>query len=260
MKEKKFFTGKKPPLVAMVQDPTPSEMICTITNGKYEGADAFGIQLESLKKEYRDPVTLKNICAACGDLPIYLTAYPTHYSADLTHDECAELLLMGLDAGATLIDVRADQFHPEPNELTYDEEAVAKQRKLIDEIHARGGQVLMSTHTHTHWSVDQVLACAKAQEERGADVIKIVNWCNSEEEERESFEMIRRLKNELSHPFLFLVNGKYHKRVRQLGIQFGVSMALCVVNYIAPSSKEQPLLRAMRAATDHLVMQEQYDG
>ena len=127
MKEKKFFTGKKPPLVAMVQDPTPSEMVCTITNGKYEGADAFGIQLESLKKEYRDPVTLKNICAACGDLPIYLTAYPTHYSADLTHEECAELLLMGLDAGATLIDVRADQFHPEPNELTYDEEAVAKE-------------------------------------------------------------------------------------------------------------------------------------
>ncbi len=255
MKKKEFFTGKKPPLVAMVQDPTPSEMICTITKGLYEGADAFGIQLECLEKEYRDLATLKNIFAACADRPIYLTAYPSHYSSDLTQEECAALLLMGLEAGATLIDVRGDQFHPEPHELTYDASAVEKQKKLIDEIHAGGGQVLMSSHTHIHLDADTVVAYAKEQEARGADVIKIVNFCNSEEEERESFEMIYRLTKEISHPFLFLVNGKYHKRIRQLGIQLGVSMALCVVDYKPFSSKEQPLLRAMRVAADHLVMQ-----
>ena len=40
-----FLTYQKPLLCAMVQDSTPAEMICTIMNSQYDGAEAFGIQL-----------------------------------------------------------------------------------------------------------------------------------------------------------------------------------------------------------------------
>ena len=48
-----FIGHSKPLLTAMVQAKTPEEVCCIITDSIYDGAEAFGIQLENLEKQYR---------------------------------------------------------------------------------------------------------------------------------------------------------------------------------------------------------------
>ena len=249
-----FVTYHKPLLCAMVQDATPSEMICTIMNSHYDGAEAFGIQLENLLPEYRSLEQLKNIFSYCRNKPIYLTSYRSYSNKGLTDDERIELLLLGLEAGGTLCDVEGDLYHREPNELTFDPEAVAKQEALIKRIHEMGGEVLISTHIHDFFDEEKTVKIALEQKRRGADVVKIVNFARTDDELMANLNIIHRLKKELDGtPFLYLANGEKCHLLRQMGARLGVCMYLCVQNYIAVSSKEQPLLRSMKIARDALM-------
>ena len=142
-KEISFLGHSKPLLTAMVQAKTPEEACCIITDSMYDGAEAFGIQLENLERKYRNVETLKSIFYHCGDKPIYITSYRNGESTGYTDEECEQYLLMGLEAGAALCDVMGDMYKQEKYGITYDEEAVKKQRELIDKIHSRGGEVLM---------------------------------------------------------------------------------------------------------------------
>ena len=134
MKKATFLTYDKPLLCAMVQDETPDEMICTIMDSLYDGADAFGIQLCNLQMEYRNEETLRKIFSYCEGKPIYITSYRGKYNKDLSEEERMEFLLMGLRAGATLCDVPGDTFAPCKEQMTFEPEAVEKQKKLIIKI------------------------------------------------------------------------------------------------------------------------------
>lgn len=253
--QKPTFLGRERPLLcAMVQDTTPDEMICTILDSLYDGADAFGIQLCNLQKEYRTEETLRKIFSYCDGHPIYVTSYRGGQSKDLTDEERADLLLLALRAGATLCDVMGDYFAPTKDQLTFDAAAVEKQKALIDEIHAAGGEVLISTHTSRTFSEEEVVAYAKEQIARGADVVKIVSKAETEDEETMALQIIRRLKKECDRPFLFLVGGKYTRLVRQIGPALGVCMYLCVQRYRPVTAKPQPLLRAVKAIRDAMLL------
>ena len=143
---KTFLTCEKPLLTAMVQAQTPQECKDIILNSIWDGAEAFGIQLENLKKEYRKPEILVDIFASCEGKPIYVTSYRNSNSAGDTDEECAKLLLMASECGATLCDIMGDYFHPEPHELTMDPEALNKQKALIEELHKRGRSVDVNTY------------------------------------------------------------------------------------------------------------------
>ena len=56
---KTFLTCEKPLLTAMVQAQTPQECKDIILNSIWDGAEAFGIQLENLKKEYIQKIAEK---------------------------------------------------------------------------------------------------------------------------------------------------------------------------------------------------------
>lgn len=253
-KKATFLTYDKPLLTAMVQEKTPEDAICVIMDSLYDGADAFGIQLCNLLPEYRDEETLRKIFSYCEGKPIYITSYRGHQSKGMTDDECMDLLLMGLRAGATLCDVMGDTFHPETDQLTFDPEAVEKQKALINKIHEMGGEVLISTHTSRYFTEEEVLTYARAQIERGADVVKIVSKANSEEEQMAALQIIHRLKKELDKPFLFLVGGSHTRLVRQIGPALGVCMYLCVQRYFPVTAKAQPQLRATKAIRDYMIL------
>lgn len=247
-----FLNYQKPMLTAMVQDSTPEAMICTIGDSIFDGADALGIQMCNLGREYRTEEKMKPIFDACMGRPSYITSYRGHESKGLTDEECMDFLLMGLRCGATLCDVMGDLYHPEKNQLTLDPDAVAKQKDLIARIHDMGGEVLMSSHLGDFYEEQQILDFAFAQRERGADVVKLVSVAKTEEQMLESFRIIRSLKRNLDVPFLFLASGKYGRMVRQLGPSFGVSMYLCVQRYHPVTTKMQPILHAMRAVRDNI--------
>lgn len=248
-----FLNREKPLLCAMVLCQTPEACIEKIKASISDGAEAIGIQLEKLKREYRDIETLKRIFEAAGDLPIYATSYRGNDSKGLSDDELVDFLLMALDAGATLIDVMGDVYCPSKYEITYDEEAVSKQKALISKIHEKGGEVLMSCHTHAKLSVEETLKIAKAQRERGVDVVKIVNVTEDISELPECFETVLTLKNELDCAFLYLCSGPCHKMIRQTGANLGVCMYLCVQNYGPFDPSLQPRLKDIKLIRDHMM-------
>lgn len=252
--ELKYLNNRRPVLTAMVQASTPEEAICIIENSLYDGAEAFAIQLENLKREYRTEETLRSIFSYCEGRPIYITSYRNSESTGMTDEECMEYLLLGLKAGATLCDVMGDCFDPQPHELSFDETAIQKQKAVIDKIHEMGGEVIMSSHLHAFFEEEEILRYAKAQEERGADIVKIVSFAQTRAQMMADLQIIDRLKQELDKPFLFLANGPHSKLIRQMGPALGVCMYLCVQHYAPINSKEQPQLRAAKAIRDAMCL------
>ena len=86
-----------------------------------------------------------------------------------------------------------DYFDRQPDEMTYDETAVAKQKDLIDKLHKRGAKVLMSTHIHKFTPADEVLKIALAHQSRGADISKIVVVAENMQQQLDNLKMINML-------------------------------------------------------------------
>jgi len=245
-----FLKYEKPLLTAMIQCPTKEEAIAKIKKSLALGADAIGVQLCKLKKEYRNLKDLKDIFDACEGKPIYITSYRSGESAGYTDEQCAELLLLGLEAGATLCDVMGDMFDPKsPLELSQNPVPIKKQMELIDEIHHRGGEVLMSSHTYKNISIEEAMMIAKEHDSRGADIIKIVTIADHEHDIPKYIECIQKIIASTSKKLLFLTSGK-GTLIRYIGPFFGVCMYLCVESHGALDTKEQPLLSKIKLIRD----------
>ena len=253
-----FFNYEKPVLCAMIQNATAEGCIKKIKDSIAEGAEALGIQLCKLRHEYRTREALIEIFSACQGLPIYITSYRKNESSGFTDDECVELLLLGLDCGLALgnmmlCDVIGDLYAPSPYyELAEDESAIAKQRALIDEIHRRGGYVLMSSHTLKDISADESLMIAKAQAERGADIIKIVNKSTSPLSTPIHIEAIQRIVAETGKKLLLLVSGE-GRITRYVGPCFGVCMYLCVAYHDEMDTPDQPLISRLKPIRENIL-------
>lgn len=252
---KTFLNREKPLLTNMIQVEKPDDFISIARTAVFEGAEAFGLQLERFDTQYRTEEVYKNMFYYTDDKPIYLTNYRWGYSENNTDDERAEELLKAVKCGGTLCDIMGDYFDPTPKELTLNEKAIRKQKELIQRFHEKGAEVLMSSHTFEFMTTDEVLKIALAHQERGADISKIVTASNTEEEMVENLKTTSILKKELDIPFLFLSVGPYCKLHRAIGPMLGSCMWLCVQRYDALATKDQLLLRAardMRQSVDYI--------
>lgn len=250
IKTPSFLNQNQPLNTCMIMNKTSKEAIITCRNAVYDGCDAFGIQIDRLLREERTEEKLGAIYKAMGNRPIYITNYRKGQS-ELSDEQLAEDLLTYLSWGATLADVMGDYFCPSKDEITYDEAAVAKQKELIDRIHAMGKEVLMSSHTHRFMTAEEVLELAKAHQARGADISKIVAKGNTEAEEMENLRITTLLKKELDIPFLFLSGGPHCKIHRTIGPMLGCNMWLTTQKHDEHSVGAQPVCRAIRTIADN---------
>ena len=247
-----FLNSDKPLITAMIQLATPKECIEKITASLESGADAVGIQLCCLKREYRTKEILTEIFAACKGKPIYVTSYRLWESEGMTDDECAELLLLALDCGATLCDVIGDMYEEgAEHQISRSEEAIKKQKALVDEIHRRGGEVLVSSHTEKDLSVEENLALAQAQINLGTDVIKIVNIVDKKENLYRQVESIQKIVAMTDKKLLLLASGE-GQQLRYTGPNFGVCMYLCVEKHDEIDTPEQPLIKTIKPIRDNM--------
>ena len=69
------FLTDKGMLTVILQCETPDVAIGRIRNANMLGADAYGLQVESLKPEYQNPETYKRIFAEGKGRPFYVTYY-----------------------------------------------------------------------------------------------------------------------------------------------------------------------------------------
>ncbi len=241
-----FLQYEKPLLVCMVQADNPDRIEELVKASIPEGAEAFGMQFEQMKPEYRNAKTYKELFALASPLPTYVTNYRSHQNKEKSDEVLAEELLELAECGATLCDVMGDYFDPCEGELSMDEDAVKKQMALIDALHEKGAEVLMSSHVLKFTPAERVLEIALAHQARGADIAKIVTGAEDMAQQIENLRIIYLLKENLKIPFLFLTGGECHIS-RRLGGTLGNCMSLCVHEHDVLATPSQPLLRNMKA-------------
>ncbi len=248
--KKTFLNSEKPILTVMVQADNPGRIKELIDKSLPEGAEAFGMQFCKLKPEFRTPEIFRELFSYT-DKPVYITNYRHSVNDGKTEEEIGEELVEMAGYGATLCDVPADFYDPQPLQFTEDPEAVRKQKELIDRIHQKGAEVLMSDHICQFTDYERVLHIAKAMKERGADICKIVVRAENMDEQIENLRIIHKLREEIDIPLLFLCGGKC-RLVRNLGGELGCCMYLCVEEYDNFSTPAQPLLKNLKMIRDGL--------
>ena len=251
MSKPTFLGHERALLTCMVQAPSAERIKRLITASLPEGAEAFGMQFSTLDVEDRNPKTYRELFSFAVPRPVYVTNYRNRGNDGKSDEMLAAELLELAECGATLCDVMGDYFDPCEGEFTTNEEAIVKQRKLIDEIHERGAEVLMSSHVHKFLSAEQVLEIALGHQSRGADISKIVVRAKNMAEQIENLRITNLLKENLKIPFLFLSGGESYI-ARRLGGSLGNCMTLCVYEHDEYATKAQPLLREMRLIRDYM--------
>lgn len=237
-----FLNHERPLLTVMLQCRKPETAIGRIRNALHSGAEAFGLQVESLELEHQTPEVIEKLIRQMRGRPVYVTNYRSNCNAGKSDDRLAEEMLKIADCGATLCDVMGDLFCRHPDELTDDPAAVEKQIKYVAQLHAKGVEVLMSSHLHKYATPERVLEIAKEQKRRGADICKIVVDAENMEQEIECLRAVNLLKQELGTEFL-LLSGAVNRRI---GPTLGCCMYLCVYEHDAISTRHQPLLSCVK--------------
>lgn len=246
-----FLNHEKALLTVMLQCETPEVAIGRIRNALHCGGEAFGLQVESLRSEYQNEETYKKIFDEMRGKPVYVTNYRGASNRGKTDEELAEGLLLLAESGATLCDVMGDMFDRQPDEVAVDEHAISKQMELIEALHEKGAEVLMSSHILKYTPAERVLEIAFEQKRRGADIIKIVTCADDMEQQINNLRIVNLLKKELDAPFLFLCGGECNIH-RRLGMMLGNCMQLCVYEHDARSTYVQPLLSTSKTIRDDL--------
>ena len=248
--KKTFLKYEKSTLTTMVQAETPERIKELIDLSLPEGAEAFGLQFEQLKREFRSPKIYKELFTYT-DKPVYVTNYRCSQNEGKSDETLAEELLELADCGATLCDVMGDIFDKQPDEVAVSEDAIEKQMKLVEKLHEKGAEVLMSSHVMKFIPAERVLEIALEHQKRGADISKIVTGADTMEQQIENLKIVNLLKENLKIPFLFLSGGECHI-LRRIGGELGCCMYLCVQEYDNLATKAQPLLKNVKAIRDNM--------
>ena len=100
-----FLKYDKPLLTCMVQGYTPERVKELIRLSLPEGAEAFGMQFETMKDEYRSKETYKDLFKFASPYPVYVTNYRKKRGVadeDKSDDVYANELIELAECGATL--------------------------------------------------------------------------------------------------------------------------------------------------------------
>ncbi len=248
--KKTFLFSDKAILTTMVQADNPERIKELIDKSLPVGAEAFGMQFCKLKPEYRNKKVYKELFSYT-DKPVYATNYRYGNNQGKTDEQLADELVELADSGATLCDVMGDYFDKQPDEMARDKAAIKKQIELIDRLHKKGAEVLMSSHIMKFTPAERVLEIAFEHQERGADICKIVTGADTPEQQIENLKIITLLKQNLQIPFLFLSGGEC-RILRRIGGELGCCMYLCVYEYDELATPNQPLLEKLKVIRDNI--------
>lgn len=272
MSRNSFVHAPAPMIVGVIRQRTPRDAIAEIKNGEYRGARGFDLHLDALDEEFRNVESIRTIAQAT-DRPILALNYKNGYFGPLTmsEEERIDLLMTAVDAGVSAVDLQGYSFYPEakgdfvdaqyipdgletltekkPKEVTFAPDIVQKQKEFIDEVHARGAEVVMSMHFGVHLATDELrrLACF-AHEVKGADMVKMVTPCESRQQLAEVLYSTVMLHESLDFPFSYHASGKMGVPSRYICPMLGSYIMFCNVEYGYSSNMEQLHLKSMTDA------------
>lgn len=236
----KFLYKNDAIVTVMVQSDEPDGIKALMDKAAPSGAEAFGVQTETLSPEFKTEKVLRGLFSY-KSVPTYVTNYRYGTNSGKSDETLADELVALAEYGAELIDVPGDLYNPTKGELSADKESINLQMKLIERIHSAGAEVLISSHISKFTPAERVLEVAAAHKSRGADISKIVTGAANMAEQIENLRIVNLLKERLGIPFLFLSVGEC-SILRRIGGEIGCSMYLCVAEHDKFATPAQPLL------------------
>lgn len=266
-----FAFGPSPMIVGVIKERNPIQSMAEMKMGEINGARGFDLHLATLDEEFRNVESIKQIVEST-EKPILALNYNNGYFGplDMSEEERTGLLMMAVDAGASAVDLQGysfykecsdkfvdDEFVPEelaflkekrPREVCLNPEALKKQKAFIDEAHSKGAEVLYSMHFGVHLKAEELEAIARFAHSNGADIVKMVTPCNSEEELAECISSTIYLKKNLGFPFSYHASGKKGEKSRMICPMLGSHIMFCNVNYGYAAHLEQLHLASMTEA------------
>ena len=251
--ERLSFLNKPYPVIAgIIAGQTPQELIAAVKNSESEGAEGITIDLFDLKPEFRNSESFKSIINSVN-LPFMFYFYREDSWKKSSDEDRQEVLLVAADAGASMIDVMGDLYDPSPKQITYNQNAIDKQKRLIDKIHSKGADVVISSHTGCPLTTEEVVKHMLELESRGPEVVKIVTTINTEEELAEALRTTIALNRELKTQFIHLCTGKYSRPHRFMCPVLGTSVMFAVPYYSDRyPGLAQPTIKSMKAVLDNI--------
>jgi len=260
---------QSPVLAGVIHEKTVRACIAEITNCMYDGAGMIDLHMSCL--ENTDTETLREIIFA-SKLPILALNYNVDYDCKpcgYTEEERVEMFLRAIDAGAAGIDMQGytfdaaskETFHGEdiysftknnPREIVTDEKTIAKQCELIEKVHSKGAEVLLSCHPGCRMSAEAVVKLALFLEKRGPDIIKIVTVAENDDDLFESMKAMKALLREVKTKVSYHASGKAGRLSRIINPVFGGHMIFCVDRFSESSTIEQLDLKTAKSVADNL--------
>ena len=258
-----------PAYAGVIRETETKEAIAQIKNCLYDGATMIDLHMSCLQDSSVEE--LKKIISST-DLPVLALNYNHTIdwrNAKLTEEERIESFFRAIEAGATGVDIQGYTFHPEsksgfcgedvysftkgnPKEVVTDPEIIQKQCELIQKIHKKGAEVLLSCHPGIPMTAEQVVELALFLEKRGPDIIKIVTRAENEAQLVESFRAMQLLKETVKVPVTYHAAGKSGRLSRLLNPVLGGHIVFCVDRFNRHSTMEQVDLRTARDAIENL--------
>ena len=266
---KKLSELSSPALAGVVREKTEKAAIAEIKNCLCGGADMIDLHMSCLENVNEN--MLKNIISS-SKLPVLALNYNVTYDwqePGYTEEQREELFLKAVDCGAAGIDMQGYTFHlpsksgfygedkysftkGNPKEIVTDESIISKQCELIEKVHAKGAEVLLSCHPGIPMDTTQVVELALFLEKRNPDIIKMVTIATNEDELLESFKAMAALKKEVKTPVSYHAGGAAGSLSRIINPILGGHMIFCVDRFSLSSTMEQLDLRTARAAVDNI--------
>ncbi len=252
MRKKSFFNNSQAVITLLDTPANIQAAIIAAHQAEMEGAGGIAFELSKIPLEER---TVENFRKIVQSVPLPFMFID--YRNDAFHGEDDEArqkyLLMAADAGGEVIDVMGDLYGPAKHQLTKDPDAIAKQIKLIDQIHEKGAKVIMSSHTNEEMSAEEVLEHLQEQSSRGADILKLVVPIDNEKAFLEAMRTLLLLNSSIEKPFVFLGIGKFGRFIRYAGPKFGVAIEFALNSYLPDKTFfTPPTIRTMKTVQDNM--------
>lgn len=272
---RKSFVGVKQPMLAgVIKENTPKNAIAEIRNCMYHGATGIDLHISCLAEEYRTVEQISSIINSTK-LPVLSLNYNLSYDKGIyesSEEERVNLIMMGIEAGAAAADIQGYTFDlpsksgfrqefshlhrsfikGNPKEVVVDDKIIGKQIELIEKIHHKGAEVLLSNHPGIPMNCEQVVDLALFLEKRKPDIIKIVTVANTEEEMVEAFKTMVALKKEVKTPVSYHCSGLKGDLTRIVNPILGGFMCFCNDSFKHNSDMHQPLLETAKTIFDNM--------
>ncbi len=264
----------RPFIVCVIHDDETDAAVQTIRAAERDGADAFELNLPRLgypSPEHLAPIfaaTNRPVFTSCRRAPFTDVYGPCAYRPrEMPDEQRMNLQLDALAYGSAGIDMELDTFdaHPAPPpdgpeilaragqvdapaEITENPDAVARQRAMIDRVHTRDREVVMSCHAAQVLSSAEAMRIGRMMADRGADLTKIVGVSRGIDDVPDLLRANLSLAAVMSVPYTLMSVGREARLGRFLAPLLGSAWAFGQARRSA--FDPMPLVRDLRAFFD----------